>query len=214
MQLELYKARKTILLYLKRAGFHTIEYDHVTPGEMDILCALNEITIQVKHTTEDAVVLVVFQTDTTAFTKTSLQKIVGTYFEPQSNQPTVLRPEKDRLVLVSMHAISESVASAVAHYYDDRHPGVRFHVTVFSLPQLQFDIFSITNLVPPTYLLDDEQERQTVLDQFHVSSLDQLPTIARDDPVAKSMFLKVGQMIKIVRPSLSAGTTLYYRICN
>jgi DNA-directed RNA polymerase I, II, and III subunit RPABC1 len=66
-------------------------------------------------------------------------------------------------------------------------------------------------LVPKHQLLTEEESLQ-LLNRYRVTSL-QLPRIIRDDPVAKYLGLKVGDLVKIIRPSETAGLYVTYRAC-
>jgi DNA-directed RNA polymerase I, II, and III subunit RPABC1 len=72
-----------------------------------------------------------------------------------------------------------------------------------------FDIFS-HELVPP-HSIADEEEVSLVLDYYGISR-DQIPRILRDDPAAKVLGAKPGQVVRIERESDTAGAVYYYRL--
>ncbi len=65
-------------------------------------------------------------------------------------------------------------------------------------------------LVPEHILLSDE-EAEEVLKTLGVSK-EQLPKIRADDPVAKEIGAKPGQIVKIIRESPTAGRSIAYRL--
>jgi len=74
---------------------------------------------------------------------------------------------------------------------------------------LKFDIRE-HNLVPKHIVLN-EQEKEELLKKYGIS-IRQLPRILVTDPVVKLLNAKVGDVIKIIRKSETAGETVYYRV--
>jgi DNA-directed RNA polymerase I, II, and III subunit RPABC1 len=64
----------------------------------------------------------------------------------------------------------------------------------------------------PKHIRLSEAEKKEVLARYRLKE-SQLPRIQREDPVAKYLGLKRGQVVKIIRRSETAGRYASYRIC-
>lgn len=62
----------------------------------------------------------------------------------------------------------------------------------------------------PTHEILSEEETEELLEQYDANKED-LPKIARKDPMAKQIDAEVGDVVKIERESPTAGETTYYR---
>jgi DNA-directed RNA polymerase subunit H (RpoH/RPB5) len=67
------------------------------------------------------------------------------------------------------------------------------------------------NLVPKHILLSDE-EGKNILTEYKLNK-ENLPRILSGDRIAKYYNIKPGQIVKIIRPSITAGEEILYRIC-
>jgi DNA-directed RNA polymerase subunit H (RpoH/RPB5) len=80
------------------------------------------------------------------------------------------------------------------------------------LKRLQFNILEHV-LVPPHRILSKE-ETILVKKRYNIMEENQFPYISRFDPVAQAIGIRPGEVCEIIRPSKTAITGTYYRICN
>lgn len=82
---------------------------------------------------------------------------------------------------------------------------------IFSLRELQYNL-SRHALVPKHELVGPETVNDLIV-RFSLRSKAQLPGIHRDDPMARYLGLAIGDVIRVVRPSQTAISYNFYRVC-
>ena len=86
--------------------------------------------------------------------------------------------------------------------------GRNIEVELFNELELQYDP-TFHNLVPKHIILTKE-EKKNVLQQFNLT-LSQLPKLSKSDVIARYYNMNIGDLIKIIRTSPSAGKCITYR---
>ena len=67
------------------------------------------------------------------------------------------------------------------------------------------------HVIVPKHTILNEKEKEEVLNRYKIN-LRQLPRISDTDPQIKILNGKLGDVVKIVRQSATAGKTVYYRV--
>jgi len=113
----------------------------------------------------------------------------------------------------------ESVSNAILVLRVDITPYARqavqemsdaFRIEHFKEAELLVDITE--HILVPEHVVLSVNEKQELLKRYRLKET-QLPRIQPNDPVARYYGMKRGQVVKIIRPSETAGRYVTYRIC-
>ena len=131
-------------------------------------------------------------------------EIGGTGVSANAND-TVLT-EKDTLIIITKQEIKTMNQVSNQLFLQGR------FIVLLSLDRLQFNILNHQYVPSHTILSDDEVVE--MMKKYNVMEKTQLPDISRYDPVALASGMRPGEVCSIDRPSKSAISSLYYRVCT
>lgn len=127
-------------------------------------------------------------------------------YENTINLYETLLKENDFIVLVVDDDSLDTIKSYLK--YESKLP---YYIHIFNLYSLQFKILE-HKFVPKHSVLNDNEKKE-FYEKYNIKSDSQIPEISRFDPVANAIFLKPGQVCKILRYDKSSFVNEYYRIC-
>lgn len=87
----------------------------------------------------------------------------------------------------------------------------KIRISFFSVPNIVFD--PRTHILVPKHEIVPHEEHKKILEEWNMTSKSQMPIIRfHIDPIIRILGAVPGDIIKITRPSHTAGTYIFYRI--
>jgi DNA-directed RNA polymerase subunit H (RpoH/RPB5) len=132
----------------------------------------------------------------------NLQEIIDDLFTVEE-----ILVKRDTLLVVVKDEVNETLLNAVKHIWESE----KIFIILQPLHRLQFNILEHI-LVPPHRVLKEE-EKIDVKNRYNITNDNEFPELSRFDPVAQAIGIRPGQVCEITRPSKTAISAPYYRIC-
>lgn len=208
----LYRSRQTLLKILAGRGYNTKQYEKFGPVEIAAMAASAGTAAGAGAFRMD------LERDSDGIKKCrvvySIQRVknrLATFLEEQMGEdtPDALNPADTELVVVLMEPIAESFHIAALNTYATKKLRVSFFQahTIVNNP--------MDHVLQPKFEFMPSSEHEEFLKTNNIKSILNLPHIKfHEDIIARIMGLLPGEIVKITRPSPSAGEYISYRICS
>ena len=201
----LYKSRTNLLSLLKDQGFDTKDYEEFS---------INEVHIMNNNKQLDMLISSPPDSDSPKKTyvkyhlgKTLRRENINDYIDDLFTIEQVLG-KQDTLIITMKQEPHEPLTAILNEIWEQE--GI--FITLFNLERLQYNILEHDYV--PKHEIIGEQEIKFIKQRYNIRSDKDMPQISRYDPVAQAIGLRPGQICKITRPSKTAITSNYYRICS
>jgi DNA-directed RNA polymerase subunit H (RpoH/RPB5) len=165
---------------------------------LDFLVLKEKEKCYVKYMTEDANT----KNPANSVKKLNISNIIDEMFMQEG-----ILTDKDTLVLITNDYSTESIHKALKNIWELK----KLYVVLFDLKQLQINV--LKHKLVPKHIKLSPMEKVNLYAELKVEEDSQLPEISRFDPVAKTLFLRPGEVCKIIRFSKISFTDPYYRVC-
>jgi DNA-directed RNA polymerase subunit H (RpoH/RPB5) len=114
----------------------------------------------------------------------------------------------DTLYIIVKDDVNDNINTILKDLWSKK----QIYVVVESISRLQFNILNHI-LVPMHIPMYNNEEVNEIMKKYNITNTNQFPEISRFDPVAKAICLRPGMICKIIRPSKTSITTIFYRLC-
>ena len=205
---SIYKSRTILLELMGMQGYNVYDYEGFTVNEVNTMKVNNQLDMILEKNSEDV--------DLKRKTKIYIRYYLAKSLRPQNLQEMIddlftveeVLTKYDTLFIVVKDEVNETLLNALKHIWEQE----KIFIVIQNLKRLQFNILKHV-LVPPHRILSNS-EVLAVKKRYNVMSDAQFPDISRFDPVAQAIGIRPGQICHIIRPSKTAITSNFYRICS
>jgi DNA-directed RNA polymerase subunit H (RpoH/RPB5) len=188
-------------------GYNTYEYEGFSVNEVNTMKVNNQLDMILEKNDEDV--------DLKRKPKIYIRYYLAKSLRPQNLQEMIddlfnieeVLSKYDTLFIVVKDEVNDTLINALKHIWEQE----KIFIVIQNLKRLQFNILKHV-LVPPHRILNSA-EVLTAKKRYNVMNDGQFPDISRFDPVAQAIGIRPGQVCEIIRPSKTAISAPYYRIC-
>jgi len=206
---QIYQSRKNVLELMERQGFDVTGYANFNVNEINAMKLNNQLDMLLEQKT------------VSSYEKSpENKKVYIRYYLAKTIRPANLQEmiddlyvltetlkKQDILYIIIKDHVNETLINELKDIWE--RDGI--FIVIESIKCLQFNILKHT-LVPEHNVMN-EDDVKSIMTRYNITDKVQFPDISRFDPVARAIGLRPGQVCHIVRPSKTAISTDYYRIC-
>ena len=206
---EIYQSRKIVLELMDNLGFDVSGYSNFSISEVNAMKLNNQLDMLLES-----------KPDTSTEKSANGNKIYIRYYLAKTIRPSNIQDmiddlftlsetlkKNDTLYIIVKDNINETLVTELKHIWE--RDGI--YIVMESIKCLQFNI--LKHALVPEHVLMSDTEIDEVMKKYNISDKTLFPDISRFDPVARAICLRPGQICHIKRPSKTAITADYYRIC-
>jgi DNA-directed RNA polymerase subunit H len=223
---KIYTSRRVILDLMKRQDYEIADYDGFSINEVNTMVTNNQLDMmlekkgkkqsqsQSQSQNEDE------EGEGQNASQVPKTKIYIRYFLTKTLRPANLQEmiddlfnveeiltKADTLFIVVKDDINDTLTNSLRHIWESE--GI--FIVLQTLTRLQFNI--LDHVLVPNHRVISEDEKILVKKRFNIMTDGQFPELPRFDPVAQVIGIRPGQVCEIIRPSKTAISSMYYRIC-
>jgi DNA-directed RNA polymerase subunit H (RpoH/RPB5) len=208
--LTIYRSRQILLEQLEELGYNTSEYLGFSKVEIEAMFDNEQMDMILKHSVTERKVYVRYHVKSEQKSKASKQMksdgLAHIIEDLYVNSKTLTL--EDTLLVLQEQEPNESILHYLVHLFEHD----KKFVVVQNIHALLFNVMK-HELNPRLMRVLNEDEEREIMQKYRVSK-EQLPEISREDPVAKAMLVRPGQIVYFERSSRNALVTPFYRLCS
>ena len=200
--LAIYKSRKFLLELLKEQGYNIDDYSNITISETHMRVQQNQQDMLMTNPTTEKKVYVKYHLDKT-LRQNNMYELIEDLFDVEE-----ILSKKDDLVVIIKDEPNDGLIKLINEIYKkDKH-----FIIIYNIARLQYNILD-HSYVPSHKILNEEAVLE-IKKLYNIKNNSNLPGISRFDPVAQAIGIRPEQICEIERPSKTAITSKFYRVCT
>ena len=197
----IFQSRKIILQQMIRQGYNVEEYEDFTIAEVHTLMQAKQLDMLLENEETNAKTYVKYHLN-----KTIRPNNVTEYVEDLFNLENILT-KNDNLLIITKDEPNDTLTQQIKQLWETE----KIFVIVYPIKRLQFNILLHSKV--PSHQILSSSEREKFIKEYNITMNAQIPEISRFDPVSLAIGIRPGQVCKIIRPSKTAITSNFYRLC-
>lgn len=213
---QVYKSRSILLELMLKQDYIVVDYQNFSVNEINTMKTNNQLDMilekKVLANNSDEIVDDANQSPTK---KIYIKYYLGKSLRPNNLQEMIddlfvveeVLTKADTLLVVVKDDVNETLINTLKHIWESE----KIFIILIPLRRLQFNILEHT-LVPKHRVLN-ASEKIAIKTQYNIMNDYEFPELSRFDPVAQAIGIRPGEVCEITRPSKTAISALYYRIC-
>jgi len=199
-----FKSRQNLLKLLSQQGYDIKDYEEFSVNETHIMYNNKQLDMMLTSQKEGETKKVYVKYH---LAKTLRRENINDYIDDLYNLEQVLT-KTDTLVIVIKQEPHDTLLNILNQIWEQ--DGI--FIVIYNLDRLQFNI--LDHEYVPKHIILNVDEINEMKKRYNITNNTELPEISRYDPVAQAIGMRPGQICKIIRPSKTAITADYYRLCS
>jgi len=204
---SIFKSRNIILELMESQGYSVTDNVDFNVNEVNAMFGNKQLDMMLEKQIEDE--------KTKRKNKIYIRYYLAKTLRPQNIQELIddlfhteeLLTKEDTLYIVAKDEPNDTIIKLLKHLWEQ--DGI--YIIVQCISRLKFNILKHA-WVPPHRIVTTS-ESIVIRQRYNIMELSQLPELSRFDPVSLAIGIRPGEICEILRPSKTAITAPYYRIC-
>jgi DNA-directed RNA polymerase subunit H (RpoH/RPB5) len=208
----LYRSRQTLLQILKAKGYNTVPFEKFGPFEIEMMSSDNKektLNMELKRELPEG-----SKSPTICRVEYAIPRVKNRLpgflnrLLTDEDGTDVINTDTTEIIVITLEAIGDTFNSHALREWSKRSLRIAFFDahTLVSNP--------MEHVLVPRHEIVPEDEHAELLKKYNMKSKTNLPIIRfHEDIIARILGLIPGSIVKITRPSPSAGEYILYRVC-